>query len=193
MGAHPHSEVTAVPITVPEIIVGTCGLDSPSKVEDCQNVDFGSCGGACCKLDIQVAGTTKETVEKLNSTMSLASFGPDGYYWPQATAEGALGFADLTVMGSPMGFDYIGQVTHTTSGPGHYVDYINFNIKNYTDEMMSDAYSVVRAHSISHIGGALSDNGQNYKNIMAAMKAAFGQNVSAMSVDGSCPPSSVVV
>merc|ERR1712151_751809 len=102
---------------------------------------------------------TKEVVDKLNSTMSLGSYGPDGYYWPQATAEGALGFADLTMMGSPMGIDYIGQVTHTTSGPGHYVDYINFNIKNYTDEMMSDAHSVVRAHSISHIGGALSDNG----------------------------------
>merc|ERR1712226_996961 len=125
--------------------------------------------------------------------MSLASSGPDGYYWPQATAEGALGFADLTMMGSPMGIDYIGQVTHTTSGPGHYVDYINFNIQPFTPVgMMSGAHSVIRAHSISRIGGALSDNGQNYKNIMTAMKAAFGQNVRAMSVDGSCPSISVL-
>jgi len=167
----------------PAQVVGTCGMESPSKVEDCQNVDFGSCGGACCKLDFNVQGTTMEVVNRLN--MTLSTTGPDYYYWPQMTAEGVRGFADLTVMGSPMGFDYIGEVSHTTSGPGHYVDYIRFNIRNST-AAMNGSYSVVRVHSISGIGGALGDNGQNYKNIMTAMKAAFGMDIRATSVDGSC-------
>merc|ERR1712203_1118083 len=172
-----------VKTSMPARIVGTCGLESPSKVEDCQNVDFGSCGGACCKLDFDVEGTTVEVVNKLNLT--LGTTGPDEYYWPQRTAEGSLGFADLTLMGSPMGFDYIGEVSHTTSGQGHYVDYIRFNIRNSTTGM-NGSHSVVRAHSISGIGGALSDNGQNFKNIMTAMKAAFGSNIQATPVDGSC-------
>lgn len=179
---HPPLSLQHPPLPHPAQVVGTCGTESPSKVEDCQNVDFGSCGGACCKLDFNVQGTTKEVVNRLN--MTLGTTGPDYYYWPQPTAEGVRGFADLTLMGSPMGFDYIGEVSHTTSGPGHYVDYIRFNIRQ--SPAMNGSYSVVRAHSISGIGGALSDNGQNYKNIMTAMKAAFGMGIHATSVDGSC-------
>merc|ERR1719265_154211 len=126
--------------------------------------------------------SAEQVVQALNLT--LATTGPDYYYWPQMTAEGVRGFADLTMMGSAMGFDYIGQVSHTTSGAGHYVDYINFNIRS----MMNGTQSMVRAHSISGIGGALADNGQNYKNIMMVMKAAFGVGAQGMPVDGSCPP-----
>merc|ERR1739845_96179 len=126
-----------------------------------------------------ITGTTVEVVNMLNQTLAA----PGGYYWPQPTAEGMLGFADLTLMGSPMGFDYIGEVSHTTSGQGHYVDYIRFNIRSGASGM-NGSHSVVRAHSISGIGGALSDNGQNFKNIMTAMKAAFGSNIHAASVDG---------
>merc|ERR1712151_488066 len=154
--AHAPLHPTIVPVPVPERVVGTCGLESPSQVEDCQNVDFGSCGGACCKLDFRIMGTTEEVVNKLKLT--LAGTGPDEYYWPQNTAEGTVGFADLTLMGSPMGFDYIGEVSHTTSGPGHYVDYIRFNIRK-SSAVMNGSHSVVRVHSISGIGGALSDNG----------------------------------
>jgi len=45
----------------------------------------------------------------------------------------------------------------------------------------------VRAFSTTQIAGAFKDNGQNYKNIMMAMKTAFGSSVKFVSVDGSCP------
>jgi len=167
-------------------VVGSCGGAKPSKVEDCQNVDFGSCGNACCKLDFRVlVSSSKDAMTTLNQTMSNG--GPDGAYKLQMTAEGTLGFGDLAQFGSPHGFDYIGQVFHTTSGPAHYVDTINFNIKQ------EDPYTVVRAFSTSQIGGALGDNGQNYKNIMSVMKAAFGKNYATVLVDSSCPAAAAMV
>jgi len=168
-------------------VVGSCGGDQPSKVADCQNVDFGSCGGACCKLDFRVSGSTDAVMDALNKTLSNG--GPDGAYELQMTAEGTLGFGDLTQFGSPQGTDWIGQAFHTTSGPAHYVDTLNFNIKSERD----GAASLVRAFSLSQIGGALGDNGQNYKNVMTLMKAAFGDDIQGSSVDGSCPAASVVV
>jgi hypothetical protein len=166
-------------------VIGSCGSDSPSKVQDCQNVDFGSCGNACCKMDFEVKGTTDEVMNKLNQTLSNG--GPDGAYELQMTAEGTLGFGDLSQFGSPQGTDWIGQAHHTTSGPAHYVDTLNFNIKK------GDGHSLVRAFSVSQIGGALGDNGQNFKNIITLVKAAFGEDFNGQSVDGSCPASSDAV
>jgi hypothetical protein len=33
----------------------TCGADSPSKVPDCGKTDLGSCGNACCTIELEVA------------------------------------------------------------------------------------------------------------------------------------------
>lgn len=33
----------------------SCGSDEPSKVKDCDHTDLGSCGNACCLLDITLA------------------------------------------------------------------------------------------------------------------------------------------
>ena len=136
----------------------------------------------------------------LNKTLSNG--GPDGAYKLQITAEGTLGFADLAQFGSPPhGFDYIGQVFHTTSGPAHYVDTINFNIKDGLKPWtpLEPTYALVRAFSTSQIGGALGDNGQNYKNIMTVMKKAFGfvdtpagGKIFETVVDSSCHPSPIV-
>jgi hypothetical protein len=165
---------------------GSCGGDSPSQVEDCQNVDFGSCGNACCRLEFQApAGQSTDSVmQALNA--SFTSRGPDGAYTPQMTAEGTLGFGDLKQFGSPMGVDWIGQVFHTSPHP--YTDTINFNIRN------TEGGVVVKAFSISQIGGALGDNGQNYKNIVNLLKAAFGNfnDFQLRRLDESCPGSAVV-
>lgn len=174
-----YSSVNASSLARAVEVVGSCGPDQPSKVEDCLNVDFGSCGGACCKMDFKVKGSTDVVMDTLNRTMSKG--GPDGAYELQMTAEGTLGFGDLTQFGSPQGTDWIGQAHHTTSGSAHYVDTLNFNIKK------GDGYSLVRAFSVSQIGGALGDNGQNYKNLITVMKAAFGKAFKGGSVDGSCP------
>merc|ERR1711862_523054 len=134
----------------------------------------------------EVKGNTDAVKDALNSTLSDG--GPDGYYELQMTDEGTLGFGDLKQFGSPMGADWIGQVSHTTSGPKHYADTINFNIKKVSDDV-----SLVRAHSTSGVGGAFGDNGQNYKNIVMAMKAAFGGKFKNKAVDASCPAASVSV
>jgi hypothetical protein len=62
--------------------------------DNCNNVDEGSCGTACCKLEFLVEGeTTTEVMNKLNSTIGMK--GPDGLYTPMQTAEGTLTFGDL--------------------------------------------------------------------------------------------------
>jgi len=167
-------------------VVGSCGGEKPSPVEDCQNVDYGSCGNACCKMDFSVEGTSTSVMTQLNA--SLSNGGVDGNYELKMTAEGTLGFGDLIQFGSPFGFDYIGQVHHTTSGPAHYVDTVNFNIKTG-----KSGHSTLRAFSTSQIAGALGDNGQNYKNIVTAIKAAFGADVTGAFVDGSCGSSTMKV
>merc|ERR1712039_717538 len=96
------------------------------------------------------------------------------------TAEGTLGFGDLKQFGSPLGRDWIGQVHHKTSYAG-YVDTIDYNIADN-----KDGTSTIRAFSIAQIGGALGDNGQTYKNVVYALKVAFGEDVDFTSVDGSC-------
>jgi len=137
-------------------------------------------------MDFSVEGTSTAVMTQLNVTLSKG--GVDGNYELKMTAECTLGFCDLIQFGSPFGFDYIGQAYHTTSGPAHYVDTVNFWIKTG-----KAGYSTLRAFSTSQIAGALGDNGQNYKNIITAIKAAFGADVEGVSVDGSCPPSSVKV
>jgi len=182
---------------------GSCGGAHPSKVEDCQNVDYGSCGGACCELDFLTYRykpqyspdyTIVELVQHLNGTLHGGhGGGPDHAYAPQMTAEGTSGFGSLVPLGSPMGVHYIGQTFHTTVGG--YTDTINFNIRTLPSGQL-----MIRAHSRSQIGGAFADNGQNYKNIVGLMQDAFGSgsfgNIGSsfvMSAHSSCLPPAVEV
>mmetsp|Transcript_15990 Transcript_15990/g.36614 ORF Transcript_15990/g.36614 Transcript_15990/m.36614 type:complete len:182 (+) Transcript_15990:62-607(+) len=159
-------------------IVGSCGGQSPSPVPDCGNVDMGSCGNACCKLSIEVPISTTEAMQTLNA--SLANGGPDGYFTLQPTAEGTLGFGDLRPFKT--GVDFIGQVHHMTSGPKHYNDTIDITLTS------TAAGTMVKAFSLSLIGGALGDNGQSYKNIKMAMDGAFKSTGYKLShADDSCP------
>merc|ERR1711907_317215 len=108
-------------------------------------------------------------------------------YTPQMTAEGTLGFGDLKQFGSPNGVDWIGQVFHQTPKP--YTDTIDINIRK---EKGGDV--VIKAFSLSQIGGALGDNGQNYKNIVNLLKATF-DNFNDFEInhcDESCPGAAVL-
>merc|ERR1719272_2934796 len=94
---------------------------------------------------------------------SLSNGGPDGYYTLQMTAEGTLGFGNLSsaVAKLPSPFNesksgvYIGQVHHMTSGPAHYNDTINFVIREAPEGTEGGVY--IEATSTSLIGGALGD------------------------------------
>merc|ERR1712023_368441 len=124
---------------------------------------MGSCGNACCKLLFTVEEDPETTMKLLNS--SLANGGPDGQYALQMTDEGSLGFADLRPY--KLEEQFIGQVHHMTSGPKHYKDTIDFTIRpcRETKGACSKTGSIIQAFSLSLVGGALGDNGQNYKNI----------------------------
>jgi len=166
--------------------VGSCGGDKPSKVGDCQNVDLGSCGNACCKLLVHVKEDPMTAAKLLNS--SLANGGPDGYYTRQLLDEGVTGFFDLSAL--KPGLPVIGQVHHVTSGPKHYTDTIDFTIT------ATDSGSVIKAFSLSLVGGALGDNGQNYKNIVMALKNVQWKDGGALQItnaDDSCQQQSIIV
>merc|ERR1712205_290252 len=107
--------------------------------------------------------------------------GPDGYYELQHLFEGVTGFTNLS-------FGFLGQVHHTTAGPGHFTDKVNFLI-----EPDGDDNAKVTAFSLALIGGALGDSGQSYKNIIMALKGANltgWSDASVTNVGGSCPPPS---
>ena len=143
----------------------------------CDHGDFGSCGNACCKLTFAVPLVTEKTMAQLNATLHTG--GPDQLYSAQPTAEGTSGFADLRPYSKPV--DFIGQGFHKTTN-GLYTDTINFTIA----PVDGGSSSVINAFSLSQIGGAYGDDGQNYWNLVTLVQAAF-EDAEPQNVDGSCP------
>ena len=154
-------------------------LGSACPYDDCDHLDLGSCGVACCKLSFDVAGeSTEEVMQKLNST--IHAFGPDKRYIPMITAEGGMGFGDLRPYGGS--HEFIGQAWHTTTNL-KYNDTLNFTVEK------TAGGSRVRAFSISQLGGSLGDDGQNFYNIKQLMDSITWLSPLALShVDESCPP-----
>jgi hypothetical protein len=61
----------------------SCGGDSPSPVVDCDKVDHGSCGGACCVVDVDIPskGAVNFTTHVYNTVKGyLEKGGKDGSY-----------------------------------------------------------------------------------------------------------------
>lgn len=162
-------------------LVALSGIASSGACDfaECKNVDYGSCGNACCKLNVYIKGVrTVDVMDALNST--VVAGGPDNLYIPQPTA-GAFVFSDLRPYN--ISVDFLGQTWHTTVN-GLYNDTVNLQLSP-TDE--GESTNVV-AFSISQIGGAYGDDGQNYYNIFQlfdSIKWASGYVVS--NADHSCP------
>lgn len=115
------------------------------RVPYCDHPDHGTCGNACCAIDIVVTGASSTDVWKAFTT-ELAKGGSDGSYtYVNNTVNGHNPSDNLKQYGSPHGYDYIFQGTHITTGK--YVDTIDFNIK----EVLTDAQ--VRIFSVAGIHG----------------------------------------
>ena len=61
----------------------SCGPNRPSPVVNCDKVDLGSCGGACCIVDVSLAGqpgvnTSARAYESFKKYLSAG--GKDGSY-----------------------------------------------------------------------------------------------------------------
>jgi hypothetical protein len=141
----------------------TIALTSACDLEGCDQPDCGSCGGACCKLEIAIPGeSTTQVMVKLKTLME--SGGPDGLYTPQMTDGGTMSFGDLRGCDT-CDADYIGQVQHTTINL-MYNDTINFAISADSEA----TGSVVTGFSISQTAGSYCDSGQNHWNIVQLIK-----------------------
>jgi hypothetical protein len=114
----------------------------------------------------------------LNDT--IASGGPDKGYTAQLLADGGTGFGDLRPYS--IAVDFIGQAIHTTLAPKYYNDTVDITIAP-----TSDGGSYITAFSLSLIGGAYGDDGQNYYNIVKLMQApSWKVDPKPVHLDGSC-------
>ena len=147
------------------------------KYDECKNVDLGSCGNACCKLEATIKMNTVEAMNMLNSSINAG--GPDKQYAAQPLADGGIGFGDLRQYN--IDADFIGQAFHTTDNK-EYVDTVNMVLYP-----ISKGSARIKAFSISQVGGAYGDDGQNYYNIWNLFTNVFGADTKLSHVDMSCP------
>ena len=141
----------------------SCGSKKPSPVKDCDSRDLGSCGNACCTIDVTVSADAKTAYSALKAYLSSNGKDHSFAYVNNTDAAGHNPGDNLTPY--KIAFDYIFQGTHKTTGG--FVDTININIKrNEAGETQ------LRLFSISNIHGALGDNGQTYKTILYLLQTS---------------------
>jgi len=173
-----HRSAAAVSATPTS--TGTCGA-TPTP-PDCDKHDYGSCGNACCLVELSVA---PPAIDAYNTIAAyLESGGSDGLFarrsgpQPPSMQDPT---DDLTPYEGAKPWMYILQGTHQTSGL-HYEDTINVAIKQD-----AGAETVVaRLFSTSEIHGALGDDGQNFKNVMTVLQDVFGATASQVHVKHGC-------
>mmetsp|Transcript_44966 Transcript_44966/g.103982 ORF Transcript_44966/g.103982 Transcript_44966/m.103982 type:complete len:447 (-) Transcript_44966:62-1402(-) len=153
--------IALTPVT-PESNSSTCGM--AGDVPGCGRVDMGSCGNACCAMEVRLRESPTEVYEAVAAFLS-SNIGDGAYkHVPGKMPHDEHPPDNLTSLDVPGGFKYIFQGTHTTSGR-HYNDTLNFNIRLDGDS------SILRAFSISDLHGALGDAGQNYKTLSYMFEA----------------------
>jgi len=133
----------------------SCG--SGTGVFDCQNVDLGSCGNACCALQLEVPFIPKTAF--LGMQLYLGEGGTDSSYDYVQGPDAAGHNPGTDLRSKNIIWKWIFQGRHTTIGG--YVDVLDFNIK----ESPNTGSSIITMFSSSGIHGALGDNGQNYKSL----------------------------
>jgi len=164
----------------------TCGLEDTGVV-DCENPDLGTCGNACCAVNITgiESESTTDVYDKL--VAYLKSGGTDGSfdYVTGPDAHGHNPSDDLRQYN--ISWDFILQGTHTTY-PGYYVDTLDFAIYHDADENKNQHSNAktfsLRAFNLAGVHGALGDHGQSYKSIAYLAKDAFGHGVELHKIFG---------
>ena len=154
----------------PTVGDATCGMKANQQPIDCDKWDQGSCGNACCVLDVHVDGAVDDAYDALAAY--LEGGGGDGLYAKAPTSD-TVGHVSEDDQGDyPFQFSPALPWRYTTSGfhatSGGYVDQLKFSVG-----VTSGGNAKVRMSSISGINGALGDMGQNYKNL-AFLAAGLG-------------------
>ena len=145
----------------------TCGRFQAVRVPGCEHVDRGTCGNACCAL--QISSRRVPTLVYSDLRAWLVSGGADGSYRYVNMSDGA-GHRPSDRLGAHvpdkeggvrvdvLKDQYALQGRHVTRGG--YVDILNFYLR-----ALPSGGTTMRAFSVSGIHGAFSDNGQNYKTL----------------------------
>ena len=118
------------PTQQPSLGDATCGMKAGSQPVDCDKWDQGSCGNACCVLDVHVDGDVDATYEALAAY--LESGGGDGLYAKAPTSD-TVGHVSEDDQGDyPFQFSPALPWRYTTSGfhatTGGYVDQLKFSV-----------------------------------------------------------------
>mmetsp|Transcript_28488 Transcript_28488/g.62339 ORF Transcript_28488/g.62339 Transcript_28488/m.62339 type:complete len:188 (+) Transcript_28488:203-766(+) len=153
--------ICTTPLTPPATAAVPAVVADCTDSNPCPRVDAGTCGNACCAIDYSVPASTASARDSLLKILQAG--GPDGRYSLPPLEGGRSGFTDLRPF--RVEADFIGQAVHTTAGR-NYQDTINLAISSGADGTASR----VRAFSISNIGGALRDSGQNNRNLRLLME-----------------------
>ena len=118
------------PTQQPSLGDATCGMKAGSQPVDCDKWDQGSCGNACCVLDVHVDGAVDDAYEALAAY--LESGGGDGLYAKAPTSD-TVGHVSEDDQGDyPFEFSPALPWRYTTSGfhatSGGYVDQLKFSV-----------------------------------------------------------------
>ena len=118
------------PTQQPSLGDATCGMKAGSQPVDCDKWDQGSCGNACCVLDVHVDGDVDDAYEALAAY--LESGGGDGLYAKAPTSD-TVGHVSEDDQGDyPFQFSPALPWRYTTSGfhatTGGYVDQLKFSV-----------------------------------------------------------------
>ena len=118
------------PTQQPSLGDATCGMKAGSQPVDCDKWDQGSCGNACCVLDVHVDGAVDDAYEALAAY--LESGGGDGLYAKAPTSD-TVGHVSEDDQGDyPFEFSPALPWRYTTSGfhatTGGYVDQLKFSV-----------------------------------------------------------------
>ncbi|RNA10892.1 glycosyl hydrolase [Brachionus plicatilis] len=138
------------------IVVISLKLSNSCEPPDCDRLDCGTCGNACCSLEFLLQ-PDPNTLNIMISSL-LHNGGPDDHYKFVTSS-------DLRPYN--ISCNFILQGIHTTLVK-KYNDTLNFAIFPETSQKYFQ--SRMRAFSISQIGGAYCDEGQNYKNLIYLIK-----------------------
>ena len=133
------------------------------EAPDCDNVDLGSCGNACCLMEYYLEESPEVVADLLRQKLDQG--GLDGRFDLERMNDGSRGIIDYSRADAPF---FMGKFKHHTAS-FKYVDDISLQWEPSTAEGLTK----LRAFSISLIGGAYGDAGQNFKNIHLFMKTFF--------------------
>jgi hypothetical protein len=118
------------PTHQPTLGDATCGMKANQQPIDCDKWDQGSCGNACCVLDVHVDGAVDDAYEALAAY--LEGGGGDGLY-AKAPNSDSVGHVSEDDQGDyPFQFSPALPWRYTTSGfhatSGGYVDQLKFSV-----------------------------------------------------------------